>query len=163
VITVSEMSRRAALAATPVAAAAGLALANAPTALAATTTTIKLYTTRTQNTLPENPTVGLPFIIDVDVFDLSGTKMGDGSVIGFVVAVTVGVPPKITIHSKCILRFATGELHLSSQFDRVVPSTTQNKLAIVGGTGSYNTARGEDVLVYTDLQRTDHTLTVITG
>jgi hypothetical protein len=163
VIIMSEISRRAALAATPVAVAGGLAVANAPTASAATTTTLKLYTTRTADTLPANPALGLPFVIDLDLFDPDGTKIGDGSVIGFIVGVTPGIPPRITIHPKAIFRFVAGEIHLSGEFDRVVPSSTQNKLAIVGGTGMYNTARGEDSLVYTDLQRTDHTLTVITG
>jgi hypothetical protein len=133
------------------------------TSTAAATTTVKLYTMRTADTLPVNPALGLSFVIDLDLYDPSGTKIGDGSVIGFIVGVTLDVPPKITIHPKAIFRFATGEIHLSGEFDRVVPSTTQNKLAIVGGTGIYNTARGEDVLVYTDLKRTDHTLTVITG
>jgi hypothetical protein len=160
----NSMSRRSALVAGSAAAGSVVAVSAGTPAEAATSHGRSLVFTvrRTSSTLAANPPLGAPFIMGISLHDKAGnTQIGDGTITGMVVEVSSASPPDVVIQFTAVLRFAHGEIHLSSLSLRKVPEPgVKRPVAIIGGTGAYREARGEGTFEHATLELTNVVLNV---
>jgi hypothetical protein len=156
-------SRRSALFAAPAMAAGGLVVAGASPAVASVADALTFVAARATNSMPASPVLGTTFGALLSLFDSTSATVGDGSMTGTVVNVTVDSPPKLVVQMKIVLRVTfKGELHLSSMHPMVLPSPVNNALAIVGGTGQWAGAHGDGSITYPTTDRINFTLNVTT-
>ncbi|GAA2833173.1 allene oxide cyclase barrel-like domain-containing protein [Crossiella cryophila] len=130
--------------------AALLPLAAASAAPARQDETIEVVATRGVLSLPAVPAVGVAFLGGGDLFDVAGTKVGEGYSSCLIAKVAL---PELTAHCTSAFRLAKGEIHLSSLRSYSLLAVTSFKdgpMAVIGGTGDYRTARGEASTVKQD-------------
>ncbi|MFD8495532.1 hypothetical protein [Amycolatopsis sp. NPDC059657] len=109
---------------------------------------VELISRRTATSLPSVPganvVAGTVFFTSLTVHGKDGVKIGDGSVNGMVVDIIPGLPLKIVVQNKIVLRLPDGELHLNNMHIREIPGPGKTfPIAVIGGTGKYRTARGD--------------------
>ncbi|WP_158889099.1 hypothetical protein [Amycolatopsis anabasis] len=133
---------------------AGLTLAGTSPAAAAPRIhqPLKLTARRTQITLPAVPSLGSPYIATLDLFDEAGADAGDAVASCAVVDLTLDGP---VVAADVVLRLKGGEIHYQRVFNRFGPFPRKGTGAIVGGTGTYKTARGEVQVTWPDDDRID--------
>lgn len=141
--------------------AAGLALgaSAAPTGAAATAPAgsapaqpLPLVARRTELTLPALPTLGVPYVCLLDLFDQAGMPVGTAAAGATVVGVSLQGP---VVLASVVLQLAGGEIHYQRVMDRfgAYPRTAVG--AILGGTGGYRDVRGEVGISWPDPDRVD--------
>jgi hypothetical protein len=112
-------------------------------------------------TLPAVPALGLGFMAGGDLYDSTGsTKLGDAYSNCSVVAISVAVPPVITAECMTVFTLSGGDLYLSSLRDYLSGGFSNAKLAVLGGTGSYNDVRGDGTATVSDATAHDYTFTI---
>jgi hypothetical protein len=128
--------------------------ADAPGAVAGSTPakTVEVVAKRSLMSAAAAPSVGSGFVSGGELYDAQGNaKVGAGYSHCGVVSVSAAVPPAVTTHCTSVFRLQDGELHLSGL--RTYPSLTvgfkDTTMAVVGGTGAYQNARGEGTVVRT--------------
>ena len=123
--------------------------------------TLTLLGRRGAISLPSVPALGVGFMAGGDLYDATGaTKLGTAYSSCTVVAISVAVPPDITAECTSVLRLSGGDLYLGSVRDYVGGGFTNSKLAVLGGTDSYNDARGDGTVAVTDATAHTYTFTV---
>lgn len=106
---------------------------------------LEIVAKRSVFTLPQTPAVGLDFVGGGDLFDAAGsTRLGEGYSHCTIVKLGTEVPPVITAHCTSTFELSDGQIHLSSLRNYTIADNgfKDTTMAIVGGTGSYATARG---------------------
>lgn len=138
-------TRRAHLAAIGLTAAAPLVALSPASARAATP--LEFTARRTEITIPDVPSLGLSYICLLDLFDPSGTKVGQASSSSFIVTMTLEGP---VVLGSIVLHLADGDIHYQRLIDRYggYPRTATG--AILGGTGEYAGVGGEVEVVWPD-------------
>ncbi|MGH3657413.1 MAG: hypothetical protein ACRDUA_12200, partial [Micromonosporaceae bacterium] len=114
---------------------------------------LELSARRTEITLPPGvPSLGLTYIALLDLFDTSGTKVGQASTSSFVVEVTTGGP---IVLGFIVLQLEKGAIHYQRLIRRYgdYPRTTVG--AITGGTGDYSSGSGHVEVSWPDAERVD--------
>ncbi|WP_091290980.1 hypothetical protein [Amycolatopsis xylanica] len=111
---------------------------------------VEVISRRTATSLPSVPganvVAGTVFFASVTVHGKDGVQIGDGSVNGMVVDIIPGLPVKLVVQNKIVLRLPDGELHLNNMHIREIPSPGKTfAIAVIGGTGKYRTARGDGI------------------
>ncbi|MBP2478069.1 hypothetical protein JOF53_006941 [Crossiella equi] len=105
--------------------------------------TIEIKSKRTALSLPAAPAVGLPFLAGGDLFDTADKKVGEGYSSCLIAKIAL---PELTAHCTSAFRLADGEIHLSSLRTYSLLEVTSFKdgpMAVIGGTGAYQDARGQ--------------------
>lgn len=106
--------------------------------------TLTLVGKRSAFSLPAVPALGLAFMAGGDLYDSTGaTKLGTAYSSCTVVGVSVAVPPDITAECTTVFTLSGGDLYLGSVRDYLGGGYSSAKLAVLGGTDSYNDARGD--------------------
>jgi hypothetical protein len=108
---------------------------------------LQVYAKRKQITLPEVATPGITYIATFDLTDASGAPVGEAAAGNSVLDVTVDGP---VVLSQVVLRLAKGELHYQRLMNRFGNFPRSATGAILGGTGTYATARGDVQIVWPD-------------
>lgn len=123
--------------------------------------TLTLLGKRTAFTLPAAPAVGVGFMAGGDLYDSTGTtKLGTGYSSCTVVAISVAVPPVITAECTSVFRLSGGDIYLGSLRDYLSGGFSNAKLAVLGGTDSYNDARGDGTVSVVDPAAHSYTFTI---
>lgn len=126
-----------------------------------TNQTLTLLGKRTAFTLPAAPAVGVGFMAGGDLYDSTGTtKLGTGYSSCTVVAISVAVPPVITAECTSVFRLSGGDIYLGSLRDYLSGDFSNAKLAVLGGTDSYNDARGDGTASVVDPAAHSYTFTI---
>ncbi len=123
--------------------------------------TLTLLGKRTAFTLPATPALGIGFMARGDLYDSTGaTKMGTAYSSCTVVAISVAVPPVITSACTTVFNLSGGELYLGSLRDYLDGGFSTAKMAVLGGTDSYNNVRGDGTMSVTDPTAHDYMFTI---
>jgi hypothetical protein len=123
--------------------------------------TLTLIGRRGAFSLPAVPALGLAFMAGGDLYDSTGaTKMGTAYSSCTVVAISVAVPPAITGECTTVFTLSGGDLYLGSVRDYLSGGFSNAKLAVLGGTDSYNDARGDGTVAVSDATAHNYTFTV---
>ncbi|HEX3782909.1 MAG TPA: hypothetical protein VHX38_24855 [Pseudonocardiaceae bacterium] len=123
--------------------------------------TLTLVGKRGAFTLPAVPALGIGFLAGGGLYDSTGaTELGQAYSNCSVVAISVAVPPVITAECLTVFSLSGGDLYLSSLRDYLSGGFTSAKLAVLGGTGSYNDVRGDGTVTATDSTAHSYTFTV---
>ncbi|HEV3361903.1 MAG TPA: hypothetical protein VG247_34250 [Pseudonocardiaceae bacterium] len=123
--------------------------------------TLTLLGKRGAITLPAVPALGIGFMAGGDLYDSTGvTKMGTSYSSCSVVAISVAVPPVITAECTTVFSLAGGELYLGSLRDYLSGGFSNAKVAVLGGTDSYNNVRGDGTVSVTDPTAHSYTFTI---
>lgn len=123
--------------------------------------TLTLLGKRGAITLPAVPALGLAFMAGGDVYDSTGaTKLGEAYSSCSVVSVSVAVPPVITAECTTVISLSGGDLYLGSLRDYLSGGFSNAKLAVLGGTDSYNDARGDGTVTVSDATAHNYTFTI---
>jgi hypothetical protein len=139
----------------------GVAPSGAAAPHAAGNQTLTLLGKRGALTLPAVPALGLGFMAGGDVYDASGvTKLGEAYSSCSVVAISVAVPPVITAECTTVFTLSGGDLYLGSLRDYLSGGFSNAKLAVLGGTDSYNDARGDGTVSVADPTAHNYTFTI---
>ncbi|HEX4222731.1 MAG TPA: hypothetical protein VHZ97_10240 [Pseudonocardiaceae bacterium] len=139
----------------------GVASSGAAAPHAAGNQTLTLLGKRGAFTLPAVPALGLGFMAGGDVYDASGvTKLGAAYSSCSVVAVSVAVPPAITAECTTVFSLSGGDLYVGSVRDYLSGGFSNAKLAVLGGTDSYNDARGDGTVSISDPTAHNYTFTL---
>ena len=140
---------------------AGVASSGAAAPHQAGNQTLTLLGKRGAMTLPAVPALGLAFMAGGDLYDTSGTtKLGEAYSSCAVVSITAAVPPAITAECTTVLTLSGGDLYLGSVRDYLGGGFSNAKLAVLGGTDSYNDARGDGTVSVTDATAHSYTFTI---
>lgn len=139
----------------------GVASSGAAAPHQAANQTLTLIGKRGAFSLPAAPALGVGFMAGGDLYDSTGaTKMGTAYSSCTVVALSVAVPPTITAECTTVFSLSGGQLYLGSLRDYLGGGFTDAKLAVLGGTDSYNDARGDGTVAVTDPVAHDYRFTV---
>ena len=139
----------------------GVASSGAAAPHAAGNQTLTLLGKRGAFTLPAVPALGLGFMAGGDVYDASGvTKLGEAYSSCSVVSVSVAVPPAITAECTTVFTLSGGDLYVGSLRDYLSGGFGNAKLAVLGGTDSYNDARGDGTVSVSDPNAHNYTFTI---
>jgi hypothetical protein len=123
--------------------------------------TLTLLGKRGAISLPAVPALGLAFMAGGDLYDSTGaTKMGEAYSSCSVVAISAAVPPAITAECTTVFTLSGGDLYLGSVRDYLGGGFSTAKLAVLGGTDSYNDARGDGTVSVADPATHNYTFTV---
>lgn len=123
--------------------------------------TLTLIGKRSAFTLPAVPALGVGFMAGGDLYDSTGsTRLGAAYSTCSVVAVSVTVPPTITAECTTVFTLSGGDLYLASLRDYLSGGFTSTKLAVLGGTDSYNNARGDGTATVADPAAHNYTFTI---
>lgn len=137
------------------------AAATAQTTPQATDQTLTLVGKRGEFTLPGTPAIGIGFLAGGTLYQSDGTtQAGQAYSNCTVTQVTVAVPPSITAQCMTVFTLSGGELFLGSLRDYLSGGFDKADLAILGGTGSYRTARGDGTAQLTDQASHTYTFTL---
>lgn len=102
--------------------------------------TMTLVARRTELTLPSLPTMGVPYVCLLDVFDEAAQQVGTATAGSMVVGVTLEGPVVLGL---VVLHLADGEIHYQRIINRFGAFPRTSNGAILGGTGAYSGARGD--------------------
>lgn len=123
--------------------------------------TLTLVGKRGAFTLPGTPAIGIGFIAGGTLYQSDGTtQAGQAYSNCTVTQVTLAVPPAITAQCMTVFTLSGGELFLGSLRDYLSGGFDKADLAILGGTGSYRTARGDGTAQLTDQASHTYTFTL---
>lgn len=123
--------------------------------------TLTLLAKRGAFTLPAVPALGIGFMAGGDLYDSTGaTKMGTAYSSCSVVAISVAVPPVITAECATVFTLSGGTLYLGSLRDYLSGGFSNAKVAVLGGTDSYNNVRGDGTVSVSDPSAHDYTFTI---
>ncbi|HJP79826.1 MAG TPA: hypothetical protein VJ914_36475 [Pseudonocardiaceae bacterium] len=123
--------------------------------------TLTLLGKRSAITLPAAPTLGIGFMAGGDLYDSTGTtKLGTAYSACTVVAISVAVPPVITAECTSVFRLSGGDIYLGSLRDYLSGGFSNAKVAVLGGTDSYNDARGDGTVSVADPAAHSYTFTI---
>ena len=123
--------------------------------------TLTLLGKRSAFSLPAAPALGIAFMAGGDLYDATGTtKLGTAYSACTVVAVSVAVPPVVTAECTTVFSLSGGDLYLGSVRDYLSGGFSNAKLAVLGGTNSYNDARGDGTVSVTDATAHSYTFTL---
>ncbi|HEY4022309.1 MAG TPA: hypothetical protein VGM75_26715 [Pseudonocardiaceae bacterium] len=123
--------------------------------------TLTLLGKRSAFTLPGVPALGVGFMAGGDLYDATGaTKLGEAYSSCSVVAISVAVPPVITAECTTVFTLSGGNLYLGSLRDYLSGGFSNAKLAVLGGTDSYNDARGDGTVSVSDPNAHNYTFTI---
>jgi hypothetical protein len=113
---------------------------------------LSLTARRTENTLPDLPALGMPYVCLLDLFDEAQSQVGTATAGSMVVGVTLEGP---VVLASVVLHLPDGEVHYQRIMDRFggFPRTAVG--AILGGTGAYRDARGEVDISWPDDEKVD--------
>lgn len=112
----------------------------------------ELVARRTELTLPDVPTLGLPYVCLLDLFDPEEAPAGTATAGAMVVGVT---PEGPVVLASVVLHLADGEIHYQRVMDRFGTYPLTAVGAILGGTGEYRDLRGEVDISWPDEERID--------
>lgn len=139
----------------------GVASSGAAAPHQAANQTLTLLGKRGAFTLPAVPALGLGFMAGGDLYDSTGaTKLGESYSSCSVVAISAAVPPAITAECTTVFTLSGGDLYLGSLRDYLGGGFSNAKLAVLGGTDSYNDARGDGTVSVSDATAHNYTFTV---
>src|SRR5437588_11160572 len=123
--------------------------------------TLTLIGERAACSRPAVPALGLGFMAGGDLYDSTGaTKLGTAYSSCTVVASSVAVPPVITAECTTVFTLSGGQLYLGSLRDYLDGGFSSAKLAVLGGTDSYNNVRGDGTASVVDPAAHSYTFTV---
>jgi hypothetical protein len=123
--------------------------------------TLTLLGKRGAFTLPAVPAVGIGFMAGGDLYDSTGTtKLGTAYSSCTVVAISVAVPPVITAECTTVFALSGGDIYLGSLRDYLSGGFSNAKVAVLGGTDSYNDARGDGTVSVADPTAHNYTFTI---
>lgn len=135
----------------------GLAAASGPASAAiavrsSSADPLPLTAYRTELTLPALPTLGLPYICRLDLFDEAEAPVGTAAAGAMVIGLTDAGP---VVLAWVVLQLAEGEIHYQRVMDRFGDYPRTAVGAVLGGTGAYHELRGEVDISWPDPDRID--------